>query len=489
MKNNKKKRSSNGLQTNRSTPAAVIFAAGFATALAPAVRADVRIQPRVEIGAIYIDNVELTTTAAKESEMILQTTPGILIDVKSSRVTGKLDYMLSDYRYMEDGDRDQTYHQALGNATVVLMRELLDMNFNGSYTQTLVDPQRTINFQRLFDVGNVADRYTIGGGPHFHHKARGVEIESAYDFTRVDYTGTQQATFGTEGSNNKNFVLTLASDAEGPQRFLWGFNYNWRDVDYEVTPQYRYQTATLEAGYAVTRTLTLLVDGGRESDVTKSTSDGKLDSSLYHGGIRYTPGRLLQFEARAGHRFFGDSYRGSLQVRGRVLRAEVTYLEEPTTETELAGRPAAVIEPGAPVPPELIGLDRNTAEVFINRELRSEISLVGNKTEIVFSGSRQRREYINLNAQDTVLGAGIVVNRRLSPRLWFNTQGAYEKIDSRTGDESSYWTARMGLTYSLTPTASIIGEVFHVVEKTGFAAASADANAASIRFTKTFGRN
>jgi len=482
-----KKKCSNG---DRQLAGIIATTALCTSALTPAIAdAEVKIRPRVQLGAIFIDNVELVPDGAdKDTEYVLESLPGLNIELDSTRLDATLDYALRDYRYIEDSDRNQSFHEVAADASLILVRDLLDFDAHGGYTQTLVDPLRTVNFQRLFDVGNLVDKSVISGGPRLHRDLRFARLEGSYDYSSVEYKGAQANTEGIEGSDNQAVQLSLASDEDSPSRFGWGLAYNWRDVDYEFSLPYRFQSATANVGYRISRTITLLADGGVESDVTESRTEGKLDSEVWHGGFRYSPDRNMRFEAVAGHRFFGDSYRAELTRRARLLTLSMSYTEEPTTETELGGRGVLADDVdgiGTPLD-DLTGLTRPTTEIFVNREFRGTLSLKGSYTEISLSGYRQRREYIELNSTDSVIGGALDFIRRLSPRTSLTAGLTFEDIDARTGEQFYYYTGRAGLEFSLSQTFSLTAEVMHVMESTE---QIARANAVSLRLSKTFGRD
>ena len=63
--------------------------------------------------------------------------------------------------------------------------------------------------------------------------------------------------------------------------------YEWQRSEYETALPYRYERVGLDAGYRVSRTVTLLGQYGKESDLDASTTQGGLDSEFWDAGLRW----------------------------------------------------------------------------------------------------------------------------------------------------------------------------------------------------------
>jgi hypothetical protein len=469
----------------------VALALATAAAMAPGLAgADVRFRPGVQIASTYVDNAGLAEDGAPErSQWLLDFQPTINLEVDTQRFDALLDYSVRRIESMSNGDYSQTYHRLSSGADLQLLEDLLSLHADAAYTQTLQDPTRVINFQQLFDVGNVVDQLVVGGGPRLHKEFSSTVLEASYDIRKVDYKGSGISIGTTEDSTNTLGAIAFGSAPESRHVLGWRVSGETHEVDYEFTERYRYDVATLDVDFALGRRgFFLVAQGGRESDVAEDSTAGGLNASRWNAGIRWAPSRNDRIELRTGRRFSGTMYEGSITHVARLLTLRATYLETPTTEMESSGR-AATVNPGTEPPPvlqdPLSGLRRPTSEVFLNKELRAEAQLTGAYTSITINGYRQKREYLALERADTGYGGGVDVTRRLGPRTSLSLRTALEKLQAREGTDFRYWTAAIELTRRLGRAMELSFELLHIDQDQGLLN-QVRANAATVRFGMEF---
>ncbi|MFW5969004.1 MAG: hypothetical protein ACOCP9_00040, partial [Halofilum sp. (in: g-proteobacteria)] len=80
----------------------------------------------------------------------------------------------------------------------------------------------------------------------------------------------------------------------------------------------------------------LFVAGGTERNEFETAEAGDpVDGDFWEAGFRWNPNRLVSLEAAAGERFFGETARGSLSMRGSALSLELGYSEDVVTTPQL----------------------------------------------------------------------------------------------------------------------------------------------------------
>ena len=123
--------------------------------------------------------------------------------------------------------------------------------------------------------------------------------------------------FNDDSVDQRAYVSLGTSDLENAAT-LKGF-YEWQNSEFDTSQRYRYERAGLDTSLRLTRTLRLVADGGVETDLTETTTDGGLDSEFWHVGFRWQPDSRTSLDVRYGDRFFGESYSVDGRYEGRWL--------------------------------------------------------------------------------------------------------------------------------------------------------------------------
>ena len=442
-------------------PVAALVAAGAAAA-------DSTFEPRISVGASYVDNIDLASPEeASDEEFVLLLLPGFKYDLQSPRLNINADYTLQALFYTGDSDRNESYNQFDGTATAALVQDYFFLEATGIATQQVIDPSRPVNgSDNIFDTGgNMSDAVTATLAPYFKHHFGQTIAEARYSQGFVNFSGEDSSGNILEDTQQRRVYASWETDPEQPQRFTWKAFYDAQQADYEISPTFRYDQANVELGYAVSRSIRLLATGGYESDLITDSTDGGLDEAFYGGGLELTLGQQHRLRAVAGHRFYGDSYEFAYHYDGRMLKLDGQYADGPMTAAqELALSPLS----NNPNPGPISGhdLSRLSSEVYIRKYFNASARLVGRRTTIELRMTDYKRRYLSLDTQDHTTEVGLTFDRKLSSRTDLAAGATWRDFEGRDGESSKDMSYTLGFTRRMT--ASIIGTLkLSRVERTG----------------------
>jgi hypothetical protein len=384
------------------------------------------------VTANFTDNVDLKPIDT-ESDLVWQITPSIAYAHKSPVYSAALGYRLQSLNYMDHSEFNQTYHQAQANGNYLVIPDWFTLGGHAAYSQTIVDPERSINVQNLFPTKNLADVLTAAATPSLDHSFGKAEIHASYSAGFVDYKGTAPAALDLADAHNRDLEASVNSPEEDTGT-SWDVKYASDEVRYDLFEPYKYERLTAGLGVPVTAQLRLLGEGGKESDLTKTTTEGGLDSTNWRGGIRLTPNPNDTLEAWYGHRFFGKTYSAHLTHKARFLQVNLQYDEEPITEAQRVALRTFV--PGELAPPPTPDVNRPTAQPFLNKYFYGTLELVGRRTSIAFAVYDSRRIYLNQDITESTYGGGVNIARRMGSRSNLSLSLNLAKSRFRDGDGS-----------------------------------------------------
>lgn len=422
----------------------------LAWASAPA-RAEVRFLPRVGVDATWTDNIGLARPGQeRQDEVIGRVTPGFRLTSTSAPLTLFLDYELQALYFSNTSGNDQVFHTGALGAEWMAIPNWLTFEVGGARDQVVVDPTQPSNVDNMFSVGNLADSTDAHATATVRHLFRSALLVADYTRGFVKYDAvddTNPALVAGDDSKNDAAHLSLSS-ADANAVFTWAGRVRHEEVSYEdqrlvfEDQVFKYDRADVELGYGVTHALRLIAIGGAESDdsLTEAESDGGFDSTLWQAGFDWRPSVRDELRLLVGHRFFGKSYEALWRRTSRMATIDVSYTEEPTTQTQ-----QRVLRP-TPGPDGIIVPDptfsRLTADAYLSKRLAGSIGLHGRITEVTLFLESDKREYMLLGGvEDKTQGASLVVTRQLGPRVAMDLEGMIHSYDLREGasyDEKRY---------------------------------------------------
>ena len=290
-------------------------------------------QPRVEAAVQYASNTGLAGEGEERTESAgLELSPGLYASYSVGSIVAAIDYSLIG-RAWDDSDANDVSHRLSANGQWQAIPEWFSLVGQATYGDSILDPRQGLNYggRGIFGSSNLAEVATASGGPVIQHRFKSFQVLAQYSYGRTWYldegkgespTGINLGRDAIDQSANFS-IGTAVPDSRVSGRVF----YNWQDSEFENQFPYRYERAGFDGALQVTRTLSLVGDVGRESDLQFSTTEGGLDEDFWSAGLRWAPNERSSAEARYGERFFGDSYLLELNHSARLLEFSATYSE------------------------------------------------------------------------------------------------------------------------------------------------------------------
>jgi len=300
----------------------------------PVGAAEWRLEPGLRLSETWTDNFNLSDDDP-ESEWITEIAPGLRLSGEGRRAQVELAYRLRQLLHVEESERDSTNHQLNAAGDVELVRERLFFD---------ADANRTLGTTGTAFTGPTSDviasdqRRTVttwSAGPRLQYPVgRFAELEATARRRHVD--------FGSDADGESDSDSAGIGLASGPLFTTWGWalDYERREETREQTDQPVEDTTfeqvrgelNLRAGAATQ----LFVAGGTEENEFETAEAGDpVDGDFWEAGLRWNPRRTVSLEMAVGNRFFGDTARASLDVRGSALSLQLNVSEDLVTTPQL----------------------------------------------------------------------------------------------------------------------------------------------------------
>lgn len=403
-----------------------------------------RFEPRVEATVQYAANINLAEDGEQQVDTGgLEVAPGFYASYSSGTALAAIDYTLIG-RWWEEDEYNDVSHRLDANGEWYVVPEWLSLAGQATYGNTILDPAAGSNYGGIgvFGPGNLAEVATASASPVLKHQFGDVQILGQYQYGRTWYLdeglGLDEPVVGFssgQDSTDQSAHASIGTAADAGRKVSGSLFYDWQESEYDASLPYRYERAGVDFGVHFARTLTLLGEYGRESDLDASTTQGGLDSEYWNAGLRWDPSERTSAEGRYGERFFGDSWSLDVTHRTRTVEFNAAYSEEPTVETRtlsLGEFDPGTLPPG--VPPE-VGFGRLSSSPYVARNASAGVSAVGSRTKLSLIGYRIERDYISdVRRDENSLGVVLGVTRRLATNLSADFNVSYSDYERMTSD-------------------------------------------------------
>ena len=308
------------------------------------------LKPRIDSALYFVGNINLAENSADEIDTAgIEAAPGIYATYKSNRANGTLDYTFIG-RAFEAEDYDSVSHLLNAHGSYMLARDLFFIDAQAGYSDSIIDAAQGANYggTGLFSRGNMEETGRASVTPRLTKTARRLSFRCPVHLrpclvlrirrrrqSRHDLRWLQR---GLRGPRRLRQPGAPARSGQDPARPRSRPTTHGQESQYELSRPYRYEKAGADTSLRLTRTLRLVADGGVETDLLQSTSEGGLDADFWHAGFRWPqPDSRTSVDARYGHRFFGDSYSFEARRETRLLTLRASYTEDPEVETRRVG--------------------------------------------------------------------------------------------------------------------------------------------------------
>jgi len=445
-------------------------------------------EPNVSVGVTRTDNVTLVPVGP-ESANVVVLRPGFTYTQDSSKLSADVAYRMDAYRYQERGN-SEIYHVLDADLSLAMVPDRLFLDFGGSRSQAIIDPEGTISFDNLAITNNRVNRDDLSVGPSFQVPVGdNVLVNGDLRRTFVRYAN-QLATVGALKDYESDAAGLSVDNYRKGVGISWAARYVHQNVDYSepLVSSYRYQQAYAELGYWVSEGTRLFVAAGKESPWDRPL-DSSLSDSFWEAGVVRQAGERFRAELALGDRSFGSSWRGKLDYNFNRGNTTLSYNETPTTSANDRFSGGSLLDPEQP---NDYLFRAGSAERYISKRLQWSLNLKWERYDVsvaLFDEARDDRTQVNGAplANERQSGANFSAAWRPGTRTELHLRAMRADRRFADGKESDLAATAAGVTYRLGRQMRLS---FELERREQVAAAtpalSYHENLASVVFTHTF---
>lgn len=385
------------------------------------------ITPQVSLSEIYTDNVSLAQGDSVAEEYITEVMPGVAIENEWGRSNFLLNYNMQNLYFSKERSRNATFHQLRTNAAYEVIPDQFLVDMRGSYFQQVLGDEEPILRENLSSTEDRRNVFTLGASPSWRYVyGAGIVVETRYD---ADVVRTEN---DIADVNTSKFSIDVNNRVKR-DRFFWALGYSDEKIDHKSAVDSRFKVLIYDLRWQATRRLELLTGGGYEEvdfGMVIPESQIDLDGEFWNVGFGWRLDRYTRVEARAGERFFGDTY---LLIYDREInrtRWRARYNEDvSTTSKSQIGQQVFESDEGLSVSRLGLNADLN-AEAFVRKTSSLGYKYTGRKLVWEFNIDERRLEYQIVQDKERRLGVDIDLSLRVGVRttLGFNHDWMKEKF-------------------------------------------------------------
>ncbi|MDX9994821.1 MAG: TIGR03016 family PEP-CTERM system-associated outer membrane protein [Rhodocyclaceae bacterium] len=261
------------------------------------------IKPNVALDVTYTDNVNPAGGGTKQSDFITRVAPGITVDGKSARASGRLDFKWQESFYADNSRYDNQQTSLAATGKLELVENWMFIDASGNIAQRPISAFGTQGIANELVNTNRTETSTYRFSPYIQgHMGGYADYELRYSNTETSANAGVYAANG--GTTTEAWSLRLSGDTR-LAALGWSLNAERQNVAFGVrdTRTSRFY-GTLE--YRIDPQIKLLVNAGRESDNFNLAQNQSRSTSGY--GIDWAPTERTLLALRQDQRSYGDSY-------------------------------------------------------------------------------------------------------------------------------------------------------------------------------------
>jgi hypothetical protein len=390
-----------------------LLAIGLAVTSAHPALAETKFTPTLAAELTYTDNVNLAPPDAEEGEGLLQVMPGFQFDAESPRFEAHAEYRLDSYFVSSGADNTQTFHQFEADSTWATFNDVFSVAADARVGQAIIDPSQPIPTSHLSESSNLTDAGSWSITPRVQGEVfRNVQGMVGFEYGEVRYFDTLNGQ-SLDDFANERIEASLQRPAGDRRGLGWSLSYTGQRLKYTGQDTMRHDLAQAELEFRLVPSLGLIVRGGAESDLTRDQTSGSFDQAFWQGGIRWNPSLKHSLALYAGKRFYDDAYEAQYQFSGRILKAGVSYQENPQTQALDWSRGRILSTTPEEFDPQLTPVQ---TDLYLSKAGRGWLTLTGRRNEITITAFRDQRSYFVSGRSESELSGGISWGYRLGPR-------------------------------------------------------------------------
>ncbi|MEO8117828.1 MAG: TIGR03016 family PEP-CTERM system-associated outer membrane protein [Rhodoferax sp.] len=273
----------------------------------PGLRRTVAIVPRVSVTETLTDNVRLSNSG-RQSELITEISPGILISSEVGRLKGHFDYSLSELVYAKNSSPNQSHNALNTFGTLEAVDNWAYLDFNGAISQQAISAFGT---QSLDNASVNANRTEVSSYRLSPYVRGRVGSLASYEARYSRAVTSSDAATGSDVSTADGMVR-ISGDSSF-KNLGWAMDASQQRVDYSAGRSTETDRLNLRLSFAVTTQFNVFANGGREANNYTSVDKQRYGTSGF--GMNWSPSEMTTISAQKDHRSFGDTHNVSFEHR------------------------------------------------------------------------------------------------------------------------------------------------------------------------------
>lgn len=422
--------------------------------LSTGLQAKWQIRPAISGNGVFTDNVNLSPSELKHSEQILEIAPQVTVDKDGRYHKWHAYYRLQGLLYRHGLRDHRIYHQALAQSDHQFWEQKGRLQFLGSYSQELVEPEQgfvsdNLTGARRSNVGSfsISPGFTLGLGPY-------MQIDGDFRHGQVHYPQDNQPT----ARDNQVFLSAIT---QGTSKLSTRFSFQLRDTDRGALGTTQVQNIDGNLSYAFTRQLLGYFVGGFEKN-RGAVANLSEDGLTWQLGFQWQVNPRLSMGASAGHRPIGSTYSGQLDYQVKQLALGFEYSEEVTNSASayLDNLPRADVNQG--LQRSTLFVPQTLSDLFLQKRFDGHIEWQEPRGYIHLQAFTENREVLGFDVTEKGQGlqAELVrdINRKLNAQL--SAGWATQRLTTHRKDRR--WSIQFILTQTLSQSLTLNLQLSHL---------------------------
>jgi len=406
------------------------------------------LEPTLSVGLIRTDNVTLVPVNP-ESATVLLVSPGLTYTQDSDKLTADVAYRFEAYHYQQR-DMNRFFNLFDADLELGLVPDRFFLDFGGSRSQAIINPEGTIPFDNLAISTNLVDRDDLFLGPSFQVPVgENVLVNGNLRRTWVQYADSLPALGRLPDYETDEAGLSVDNYRKGVG-VSWAARYVYQKAGYDepLAPFY-YRQAYAELGFWVTQGTRLFVVGGLESPWDTPLESG-LEDSFVEAGVVRDFGERFRAEVAVGERSFGKSGRVDLEYNFSRGSTTFRYSDTPTTNANDRFTYGGLLERDEP---NDYLFRAGSAQRYISRLFQWSVDLDFDRYDFAFAlfdESRDARTAVNgvPLPDEAQWGGDLSVSWRLGSRTQLYLSAMRANREFASGEESELSADTVGVSYA-----------------------------------------
>ncbi len=434
----------------------------------------------VAVGGIYSDNICLEQNSPEE-RWVATTTPDIRISGDGARANmdlfASLEFNTLSNSSLECvggqlgfGDKESPAPRLRFEGDSILVEDWLFLDASAFIDQNKINAFGVGGADNINGTGNTNTSYFYRISPYIDRR-----LGDSARFT-LRYTYDEQTNSETlvEDSKGQSVTVDIGTDPE-LARFSLGVTGSYSKVEYDEsfgqnTVNSELSSTQIRSAFQINSQWQLNAYVGEEWNDFISTFEDT-EGTFWDVGILWTPNTRVSLAIGTGDRFFGSTPRFDFEYRHKRSNMHASYARNLTYDRNLRGTDQfttgvdssfddTVSEfDGAQVP-------AGAPTTFTNSPLLDErftlvYTYTGRRTTVNFNASHSEQTRSVDGFKDTFINMGLLLQRRLSRNLFFNSslrwedRQADEERDTVLARDSNTWLILLGLQQTLSLNTSL----------------------------------